>query len=159
MTEQQKEWWEEGGWIELDEVNLIAACLDGRSLGAFSCTCQAVASHLKSPDILRWLTGLRGLSPSVGISTLEHIELAEAMAQCASNIYFGWGSMTVASSARPSLRKVAQLLERHKSLTLSIEAHCGLEARFAMPLPGQARSFTRDRADAVRNTLLHEARV
>ena len=29
MTEQQKEWWEEGGWIELDEANLVAACLDG----------------------------------------------------------------------------------------------------------------------------------
>ena len=81
------------------------------------------------------------------------------MATCASNIYFGWGSMTVVASARPSLRKVASLLDRHKSLTLSIEAHCGLEARFAMPIPGQARSFTRDRADAVRVALMREAQA
>ena len=59
--------------------------------------------------------------------------------------------------ALPSLRRSAQLLERHKTLELSIEAHCGLEARYAMPLPGQAREFTRGRAEAVYDALRQQA--
>ena len=59
--------------------------------------------------------------------------------------------------AFPSLRKIATLLVRHKSLSLSIEAHCGLEARQNLPLPGQAREYTRRRADAVRRALMMQA--
>ena len=53
--------------------------------------------------------------------------------------------------------KLAHILARHSSLRLSIEAHCGLEARVAMPIAGQAREFTQSRADAVRVALVEQA--
>ena len=61
-----------------DEVNLIAVCLDARSLGAFAATCRAVHSNLRSVDTLRWLASLRGLEASAGISSLEHLETTGA---------------------------------------------------------------------------------
>ena len=147
----------EMAWWERDEVNLVAATLDGTSLGSFAICCKAVHTNLRSVDTLRWLTSLRGLDPRAGICSIAHIEIAEAMAACSSSIHFGWGSMSVVSSAFPSLRKLAVLLQKHTSLTLSIEAHCGLEARYAMPLPGQAREFTRNRAEAVKEALEEQA--
>jgi outer membrane protein OmpA-like peptidoglycan-associated protein len=142
--------------LEGDEVNMIAMHLDAPSLSSFAASCKAVRCHLKSANTLRWLADLRGLQ-SAGISSLEHLELAQVMADCSSSIFFGWGGMSVDPSAHPSLQKLAQLLARHTTLTLSIEAHCGLEALFAMPLPGQARAFTRQRARAVRNALYCQA--
>ena len=127
--------------FEGDEVNLIAVCLDGKSLASFSCTSRSISENLKSPETLRWLADLRGLS-SLGISSVEHLELAEIMASVTSNIYFNWGSMDVDRRVHPSLKRLALAMSRHPSLCISIEAHCGLEARFAMPLPEQARDFT-----------------
>lgn len=144
-------------WWERDEVNLVAATLDGTSLGSFAICCKAVHANLRSVDTLRWLTSLRGLDPRAGICSIAHIEIAEVMATCSSSIHFGWGSMSVVPSALPSLRKLAVLLQKHRGLTLSIEAHCGLEARYAMPLPGQAREFTRNRAEAVKEALEEQA--
>mmetsp|Transcript_33951 Transcript_33951/g.56143 ORF Transcript_33951/g.56143 Transcript_33951/m.56143 type:complete len:308 (+) Transcript_33951:94-1017(+) len=144
-------------WWESDEVNLVAVYLDGRSLGSFAICCRAVHANLRSVSTLRWVASLRGLDSSSGISSVEHIELAEVMATCTSSIFFGWGSMDVDQSANASLRSLARALDRHQSLHLSIEAHCGLEARYAMPLPGQAREFTRCRAEAVRQALVNEA--
>ena len=144
-------------WWDRDEVNLIAVLLDGRSLAAFSCSCRSVSTGLRSQETLRWLASLRGLASDAGIHSIEHLEIAEVMAECATSIFFGWGSFDVDASAHPSLRRLARILARHKSLTLSIEAHCGLEALYAMPLAGQARSFTRERAGAVRVALEAQA--
>lgn len=144
-------------WWERDEVNLVAAMLDCSSLSAFSSTCQTIQDTLKSKETLRWIAALRGLDASAGLASIEHIQIAEAMCNCASSIFFGWGSMTVDRSAHPSLQAVAKLLARHSTLSLSIDAHCGLEARFAMPHPGQARKFTRERGEAVREALMEQA--
>jgi len=142
-----------------DEVNLVAVGLDGRSLGAFAVSCRSIHENLRSVDTLRWLASLRGLEEgAAGISSIKHLEIAETMATCANAIFFDWGSTTVDASAMPSLIKVAKILARHAKLQLSVEAHCGLEARYAMPLPGQAREFTRGRAQAVVTTLVGQAR-
>jgi hypothetical protein len=142
-----------------DEVNLVAAMLPPRSLGAFACTAKCVADNLRSRDTLRFLADLRGVDDSLGISSIEHLEVAETMAQCQAAIFFGWGSMEVDEGAHASLTRLSSLLGRHPNLRLSIEAHCGLEARYAMPLPGQARDFTRSRAESVLDTLLDLARA
>ena len=144
---------------ERDEVNLLAACLDGASLASFACTSRAVADNLRSRETIRFLAELRGLGDTLGISSVEHLEVAEVMAQCKASIFFGWGSTTVHSGANSSLQRLAKLLHRHPSLELSIEAHCGLEARYAMPLPGQAREFTHSRAEAVVDALQQQAGV
>ena len=79
-------------WYESDEVNIVASFLPAQSLAAFACSCKTVRDNLKSRDTLRWLADLRGLSAHAHISSLQHLELAEAMAGLSSNIFFGWGS-------------------------------------------------------------------
>ena len=143
-------------WYESDEVNIVASFLPAHSLAAFACSCKTVRDNLKSRDTLRWLADLRGLSAHAHISSLQHLELAEAMAGLSSNIFFGWGSVEVDDAATPSLKKLVRLLHAHRRLHLSVEAHCGLEARYHMPLPGQALEYTKMRALAVVEAL-HEA--
>ena len=144
--------------FDRDEINLVAVFLDGPSLGNLACSCKAVADNLRSRHTIQWLADLRGLQGDLaGISSVEHLEIAEVMASVTSNIYFGWGGMDVDARVHPSLVRLAQLLHRHRNISISIEAHCGLEARFAMPLPSQARDFTRSRAEAVRRALVHQA--
>ena len=143
-------------WYESDEVNIVASFLPAQSLAAFACSCKTVRDNLKSRDTLRWLADLRGLSAHAHISSLQHLELAEAMAGLSSNIFFGWGSVEVDDAATPSLEKLVRLLHAHRRLHLSVEAHCGLEARYHMPLPGQALEYTKMRALAVVEAL-HEA--
>ena len=143
--------------MQRDEINLVAACLDAKTLGAFACTCHAAVLNLRSTETLYFLTQLRGLESSLGISSVQHLEVAETVAQCKASIFFGWGSMSVDASANASLQRLATLLHRHPAINLSIEAHCGLEAHFAMPMPGQARDFTRGRAEAVREALCEQA--
>ena len=88
---------------------------------------------LRSRETLRWLASLRGLDSSItSITSVEHLEIAELMAGCAMHIFFGWGSMDVDAAAHPFLRRLAGLLARHTSLTLSIEAHCGLNLWFLL---------------------------
>jgi hypothetical protein len=111
---------------------------------------------LRSRDTLRWLSEVRGLDPG-SISSVEQLELAETMATLSSSIYFGMGSFEVDPAALPSLRRCAQMLQRHRNLTLYIEAHCGLEAIYHLPAPGQARAYTEERAGAVRDALYIEA--
>ena len=137
-------------------MNIVASFLPAQSLAAFACSCKTVRDNLKSRDTLRWLADLRGLSAHAHISSLQHLELAEAMAGLSSNIFFGWGSVEVDDAATPSLKKLVRLLHAHRRLHLSVEAHCGLEARYHMPLPGQALEYTKMRALAVVEAL-HEA--
>ena len=158
MADVQSEAIEESAWSwDRDEVNFIAAVLDAKSLAAFSCSTKDVSENLASKETLRYLAELRGHPTSLGISSVEHLEVAEVMAECKASIFFGWGSTHVDDGALPSLRRLATLMNRHENLELSIEAHCGLEARYAMPLPGQAREFTRGRAEAVYEALRDEA--
>jgi len=147
----------DGLW-DSDEVNIVASHLSPRDLGAFAGCCRTVQSNLRSRATLRWLSELRGLDQSSAqIASIEHIEIAEVMAEVSSTIAFGWGSMDLDPACLPSLRRVARLLHKHPTLSLSIEAHCGLEARWHMPLAGQAQMYTRRRAEVVRDALMSEA--
>lgn len=143
-------------WWASDEVNLVAACLDARSLGAFASCCRTVREHLGSPATLKWISELRGLQLT-NVGCVEHLELAEAMATVTTCTYFGWASFEVDPAAVPGLRRLAQMLARHPSLRLSIEGHCGLEAQYHLFSARQARDYTRRRAEAVAQVLQHEA--
>ena len=74
-------------WYESDELNIVASFLPAQSLAAFACSCKTVRDNLKSRDTLRWLADLRGLSAHAHISSLQHLELAEAMAGLLSLIH------------------------------------------------------------------------
>jgi len=143
-------------WWERDEVNVVASYMDPSTLANFAQTCEVVRALLRSRETIRWLAEVRGLDPGT-ISSVEQLELAETMATLSSSIFFGMGSFEVGDDARPHLRRCAQMLHRHRSISLYIEAHCGLEAIFHLPAPGQARMYTEERAAAVRDALFEEA--
>ena len=138
------------GWHEdADQLNLVATFLDPKSIGAAACTCRFVRDNLRDADALRWLAELRGLDPATtGISCVEHIELAEAMASLETSIGFDRGSVDVRPAALPSVGRVVEMLRRHTSLTLSVEAHCGLDAHADF-----AQHFSQRRALSVRRTM------
>ena len=146
-------------WYRTDEVNFIGCHLDAASLASFAATCRAVASNMRSPRTLRWLADLHGLDDAMQISSVELLDIAASMSTVASSIEFKWGSFEVAPAANPGLRSLAATLQRHAAvgLQLKIEAHCGLEARFHLPYPGQAQSFSAPRADSVARRLIDEA--
>ena len=116
------------------------------------------------------------------ITSLEHIEIAAAMATLETSIAFGYGSppplprpatspahaaetrchifscgsihraagsLELEEEALPSVRRAVRMLKRHKELTLSLEAHCGLE----MGDP-HGRHFTRRRAVGEAGTVI-----
>ena len=139
----------EGWWEDSDQLNLVAAFLDPKSIGAVACTCCFTRDNLQDGNVLRWLAELRGLDPiTTGITTVEHIAMAEAMSELETSIAFAQGSLDLKEEALPSIRSVVAMLLRHTSLTLSIEAHCGLE-----PDHDFARHFTQRRAMAVRHAM------
>eukprot|EP01045_Picozoa_sp_COSAG04_P042746 COSAG04_NODE_13658_length_597_cov_0.674699_1_plen_154_part_10 len=70
------------------------------------------------------------------------------MADLETSIAFGYGSLALVYAALPSVTQVVKMLLRHTALTLSIEAHCGLEAG-----EQYAEHFTRRRALAVRRAM------
>ena len=138
-----------GFWEDGDQLNLVACFMGARDIAAVACTCRYTRDNLRDSTQLRWLAELRGLDPaSTHISSVEHIELAEAMASLETSIGFARGDVEVMDSAMPSIERVVAMLRRHTALTLAIEAHCGLEAH-----PDFARQFARRRALSVRRCM------
>ena len=138
-----------GFWEDSDQLNLVAALLDPKGIGAVACTCRFARDNLCGGTALRWLAELRGLDPATThIACLEHIELAEAMADLQTSIGFDRGSVEVRATAVPAIRRVVEMLRRHTALTLAIEAHCGLDAHAEF-----ARIFSRRRALSVRRAM------
>jgi outer membrane protein OmpA-like peptidoglycan-associated protein len=136
-------------WEDGDQLNLIATFLDAKSIGSIACVCRFVRDNLRDDTQLRWLAELRGLDPATThIGCVAHIEIAEAMADLETNISFGYGSIELEDEALPSVRRMTDMLRRHTALSLSIEAHCGLEAQARF-----AEHFTRRRALAVRSAM------
>ena len=131
--------------------------LRGLPTAAISSVVSTAGLKLRSCRSLVVLVPVCSGSPFSSLGGQEHLELAEIMAHLSVSIFFGWGSMEVDEGSHASLQRLAKLLARHPSLELSIEAHCGLEARWAMPLPGQAREFTRARAQSVLTELTKQA--
>jgi outer membrane protein OmpA-like peptidoglycan-associated protein len=121
-----------------------------RSIGSLSCTCVFVHDNLRDACQLRWLAEVRGLDPwQIGsIGCVEHLEIAEAMGGLETSISFQYGSLELEDEALPSIQRVSDMLRRHQGLSISIEAHCGLEAQARF-----AEHFTRRRAMAVRRAL------
>jgi len=80
--------------------------------------------------------------------TLEHMFLAESIEELKTCIKFRYQSINLNDSSRLPLRRFVGMLLRHRSMVVSIEAHCGLEVPRNM-----GYSFARQRARSVRNVL------
>jgi hypothetical protein len=97
----------DGWWEDPDQLNLVAACLDPKSIGAVACTCRFTRDNLHDGNVLRWLAELRGLDPAnTGITSIEHIAMAEAMSDLETSISFDQGSLELHDASLPSVRRV-----------------------------------------------------
>ena len=144
-----------GFWEHPEQLNLIAPFLDASAIGALSCTCRFARDNLHDPIQLRWLADLRGLDPErSGISSVEHMHIAEALSSMQTCVAFEYQSVKLVPAALPACRAVADMLLQHTSLSISVEAHCGLEA------PTDAgRHFTKLRALAVKQAMEQHAQA
>mmetsp|Transcript_152593 Transcript_152593/g.292209 ORF Transcript_152593/g.292209 Transcript_152593/m.292209 type:complete len:360 (+) Transcript_152593:52-1131(+) len=139
-------------WLSEEQLDGCAVFLDGRSIAAFAGACSFVHNRLHCEATLRWLIALRGLPKDAGITCVEHVEIAETMAELEGSIQCRYGQTEMNPAARPKIQRFAALLKKHTSLTVSIEAHCGLEA----PSHSFARHFSRRRAESVRQAFMVE---
>lgn len=139
-------------WESVPQLFDTAVFLDAHTIAAASVTCRFVQDHLRNPATLRWIADLRGITRAAGISCLEHLELAEAVADLECSIAFAYGETKLPKTAQPKVSRFANLMARLDKLTISIEAHCGLEA----PSHSFATAFTRSRAEAVSRALVAE---
>ena len=132
-----------------DVFLLLVPLLDGSSLVRLSRSSRYAHQHTTgtTPGVLRWCAALRGVR-AAGISTVEHLELAECMNSLSTSILFEYRSYRLEPSSVAPLERFASFLRRHAAIRVSIEGHCGLEAP-----PGIAYTFTRQRAMAVREVL------
>jgi outer membrane protein OmpA-like peptidoglycan-associated protein len=132
-----------------DVFLLLVPLLDGPSLVRLSRSSRYAHQHTTgtTPGVLRWCAALRGVR-AAGISTVEHLELAECMNSLSTSILFEYRSYRLEPSSVAPLERFAAFLRRHAAIRVSIEGHCGLEAP-----PSIAYTFTRQRAMAVREVL------
>jgi hypothetical protein len=143
-----------GFWEHVDLLNLVAPFLEASAIGALSCTCRFARDNLHDPMQLRWLAELRGLDPErSGISSVEHIHIAEALSSMQTSVAFEYQSVRLVPAALPSVRRVADLLLQHTSLSISVEAHGGLEASSWAPTDAGRLEGGPDR----RRSTFHEA--
>ena len=134
----------------VDVLHVVASFLEASSLVQLSRANKFVPDNLSSKETLQWCARLRGIQQhsASSMTTLEHIELAECMAELETAIDFQYGDARLQEKSLPALAKFAAFLNRHSTITVAIEGHCGLEAPRAM-----ARTFTRHRCAAVRHAL------
>ena len=107
------------------------------------------AATLTGARAVSWICGVRGLQLGGRCTCIEHVELAESLATLPMAIEFEFGSNELDEAAcGDGLDRFAALLQRHTTLAVSVEGHCGLEAPSAF-----AEGFTRARAAAVVDAL------
>lgn len=144
-------------------LNLVASNLDSKMIGALGQTCRSIAENIVfDTRTIQFFAKMRNMKGH--ISTLDQLRVAEAFSHLNGNnrVRFEWGRVEIDRASRKdiahSLSQVAKLLASNRSLQISIEAHCGLEGRFHMPIPQQAKIFTKGRAQALCSALFEEAR-
>lgn len=98
---------------------------------------------------MRYVASMRTLRHQADLSTLEQIALAESLAEVSTSIQFRYREVQLERSSLDPLSRLAAVLRRHQSITVSIEGHCGLEAPRAIGF-----QFTRERANSVKTVLV-----
>jgi len=131
-----------------DLLHLVATLLDGSSIARLRMANSKTAS-LKSAEAIRYVTAMRTAKYDVELTTLEQIALAESIAELQTAILFQYRDVQLQESSYAPLDRFAALLNRHDTLTVNLEGHCGLEAPRIMGF-----SFTRARANAVKEVLV-----
>ena len=102
--------------------------LDAADIARLCQSCKFVPDHIKDVKTIKFLSTMRSDAVLGNLSTIERLALVEALRECSTCIDFKVFSCDLLEASLAPLQRFAALMKRHQSFSVSIEAHCGLEA-------------------------------
>ena len=102
--------------------------LDAADIARLCQSCRFVPEHIRDVKTIKFLATMRSDAVLGNLSTIERLALVESLRECSTCIAFKVFSCDLLESCLPALKRFAALMQRHRSFSVSIEAHCGLEA-------------------------------
>ena len=102
--------------------------LDAADIARLCQSCRFVPEHIRDVKTIKFLSTMRSDAVLGNLSTIERLALVESLRECSTCIDFKVFSCDLLESCLPALKRFAALMKRHRSFSVSIEAHCGLEA-------------------------------
>ena len=102
--------------------------LDAADIARLCQSCRFVPEHIRDVKTIKFLSTMRSDAVLGNLSTIERLALVESLRECSTCIAFKVFSCDLLEASLPALKRFAALMKRHRSFSVSIEAHCGLEA-------------------------------
>ena len=102
--------------------------LDAADIARLCQSCRFVPEHIRDVKTIKFLSTMRSDAVLGNLSTIERLALVESLRECSTCIDFKVFSCDLLEASLPALKRFAALMQRHRSFSVSIEAHCGLEA-------------------------------
>ena len=102
--------------------------LDAADIARLCQSCRFVPEHIRDVKTIKFLSTMRSDAVLGNLSTIERLALVESLRECSTCIEFKVFSCDLLEASLAPLQRFAALMQRHRSFSVSIEAHCGLEA-------------------------------
>ena len=102
--------------------------LDAADIARLCQSCRFVPEHIRDVKTIKFLSTMRSDAVLGNLSTIERLALVESLRECSTCIAFKVFSCDLLEASLAPLQRFAALMQRHRSFSVSIEAHCGLEA-------------------------------
>ena len=102
--------------------------LDAADIARLCQSCRFVPEHIRDVKTIKFLSTMRSDAVLGNLSTIERLALVESLRECSTCIDFKVFSCDLLEASLAPLQRFAALMQRHRSFSVSIEAHCGLEA-------------------------------
>ena len=102
--------------------------LDAADIARLCQSCKFVPDHIKDVKTIKFLSTMRSDAVLGNLSTIERLALVESLRECSTCIAFKVFSCDLLEASLAPLQRFAALMQRHRSFSVLIEAHCGLEA-------------------------------
>ena len=102
--------------------------LDAADIARLCQSCRFVPEHIRDVKTIKFLSTMRSDAVLGNLSTIERLALVESLRECSTCIDFKVFSCDLLEASLAPLQRFAELMKRHRSFSVSIEAHCGLEA-------------------------------
>lgn len=123
--------------------------LDAVAIAKLCMTCRFVPKSIGDARSMQFVASMRTDVALAGLSTIERLALVEALRETGNCIEFREFDCELLDTSVEPLKRFAALMKRHRSFSVSIEAHCGLEAP-----RNAAYMFARERGRNVQRALV-----
>ena len=103
-------------------IHAVAFFLDPPSLVNLSRCNAAAHQNILGEQTLRWISDTQGLThEGEGLRSLELFQLVKTINEAQSSVSFEWGVVELSPSSMPTLKSLAELLQRHPAAAVSVE--------------------------------------